>query len=446
MGSVFLKFLAGAAAGLLTGLLTEPSAPTALNDPNWALWQGKVFLIFGALLGGVVGVLDGLSKGGAVWTWRGLGLGALLGAIGVNLGAGIGGGLANGIFGNDWLYTGALPTRMIARTLFFLGIGTFIGAGIGASSLNVRKLIQGAVGGLVGGAIGGLLFDPIGEILGRTILVSRGQLTGEVGGPSRMVGWILVGSMVALMIGLVDRLTRKAWLRADFGRNEFKEWPLDATQNLIGRGETCHVILRNDPQVAPVHASIARQGSHFIISDAGTPAGTFVNGHRIAQAALQPGDMVQIGSFAMRFMVKNQQVAYAPHMQMPMQPGPMPQQMPPQPMPGQPMPGQPMPGQPMQGYGMPTQMMPQQPPMSTGQPTVAFGAPPMGGASLGPPTLVAMDGPFAGQRFPVSGMIEIGREASGIALMGDANASRRHASVSPGVGGVQVNDLGSTNG
>jgi len=450
MGSVFLKFLAGAAAGLLTGLLTEPSAPKVINDPNWALWQGKVFLILGALLGGVVGALDGMSKGGAVWTWRSLGLGALLGAVGINLGAGIGGGLANGIFGSEWLMTGALPVRMMARTLFFLGIGTFIGAGIGASSLNVRKLIQGAIGGLVGGAIGGVLFDPIGEILGRTILAARGQLQGEVGGPSRMVSWIVLGAMIALMIGIVELVTRKAWLRHEVGRNEGKDWPLDAAQNFIGRGETCHVILRNDPQIAPVHASITKQGKHFVISDAGTPVGTYVNGHRIGQASLQPGDVIQIGSFALRFNVKGQQTSYVPHMMQafggqPMPGQPMPQQtMPGQPMPGYGMPTQAMPSQPPPGYGMPTQAMPSQPMMPTGQPTVAFGASPAG--SIGAPTLVAMDGPHAGRRFPVTAVIEIGREASGIALTGDPNASRRHASVSPGVGGVQVNDLGSTNG
>ena len=123
----------------------------------------------------------------------------------------------------------------------------------------------------------------------------------------------------------------------------------------------------------------------------------------------------------------------------------------PMPQPGYGMPTQAMPSQPPPGYGMPTQMMPQQPQMPTGQPTVAFPSSPNAqpltpNPSIGAPTLVAMDGPYAGQRFPVNGMIEIGREASGIALMGDANASRRHASVSPGVGGVQVADLGSTNG
>ncbi len=437
MGSVFLKFIAGAAAGLLTGLITEPLAP-GLHDPAWGAWEMRTILLFGALVGAVIGGLDGLSKGGAVWIGRGLGMGLVLGAVGASFGSGLGASIANAILGANWPDGGMSPiaaarftTQMTGRTLTFVGLGVFVGAAIGGASLNTRKLTQGATGGLVGGAIGGLLFDPIGQILAKTMLATRGVQAGEVGGPSRMVGWVVVASMVALMIGIVELVTRKAWLRADFGRNEFKEWPLDAAQNFIGRGETCHVILRHDPQIAPVHASIARQGRHFVVSDAGAPAGTFVNGHRIAQASLNPGDVVQLGGFALRFMVKGQQGAYMPHMQVPIMP-PQPQGPPP-------------------GYGMPTQAMaPPQPmapqpapyqPMPSGQPTVAFGAVPVQGA-----TLVAMDGPHAGRRFPVTGPLEIGREAAGIALMGDANASRRHASVSPAAGGLQVTDLGSTNG
>ncbi len=448
MGSVILKFIAGAAVGLFTGVVTESFAPQAINAPGWDRWEQIVLLMFGGLLGAVVGGLDGLSRGGAVWIWRGLGIAALLGVIGATFGAGLGGGIANGIFGPTWENTGALPIRMVGRTLVFVGIGAFVGAGIGGASLNVRKLVQGATGGLLGGAAAGVVFDPLGTVLAPTILAMRGQTSGEVGGPSRMIAWVVLGAMVALMIGLVERLTRKAWLRADFGRNEFKEWPLDAAQNFVGRGETCHVILRGDPQIAPVHASITKQGSQYVVADAGTPVGTFVNGHRIAQASLNAGDVVQIGSFALRFMVKSAQAAYAPHMQAAPQPGPGPMPGPMQPPMGIPTPGMPPPGygmpaqaMPPPGYGAPTQAMTPLYGPTPGQPTVAF---PAGGA-MGS-TLVALDGPHTGRRFPVGGVLEIGREASGIALTGDANASRRHASVAPGPGGLQVTDLGSTNG
>ena len=444
MGSVFLKFIAGATVGLLTGFLTEPIAPKLAQDPRWNQWGLIASLLFGGLLGLVVGGLDGLSRGGPRWIARGIGLGAVLGAVSSSFAFGLGTAITTAIFKDGWwLSNTSLFVQIAARAIEYTVAGSLLGIAIGVSALNVRKAVQGGIGGLIGGAVAGVCLVPISLAFANPIIALREQAGPEndVGGPGRVVGWIVLGSMIALMIGLVERLTRKAWLRADFGRNEYKEWPLDAAQNFLGRGETCHVILRNDPAVAPVHASISKQGHHFVLADAGTPAGTFVNGHRIAQASLNPGDVVQIGGFALRFMTKSAQVAYAPHMTMPQASMPPQARMPPGYGAPPPMTQGPMPNAP---YGMPPQAMPPPgygAPPPTGQPTVAFAAPPQGG-----PTLVAMDGPHAGRRFPITMPIEIGREAAGIALTGDANASRRHASVSPAAGGLQVTDLGSTNG
>jgi pSer/pThr/pTyr-binding forkhead associated (FHA) protein len=53
---------------------------------------------------------------------------------------------------------------------------------------------------------------------------------------------------------------------------------------------------------------------------------------------------------------------------------------------------------------------------------------------------------LTGQRFEVVQPIEAGREVVGITLGFDSQASRRHASFTPTVAGVQMRDLGSTNG
>jgi len=79
-------------------------------------------------------------------------------------------------------------------------------------------------------------------------------------------------------------------------------------------------------------------------------------------------------------------------------------------------------------------------PIPSSQPTTVVAAQPMA------PTIVIMDGPMAGQRYPITGPLEIGRESAGLALRYDGSASRRHASISPGPGGLNVQDLNSTNG
>lgn len=58
--------------------------------------------------------------------------------------------------------------------------------------------------------------------------------------------------------------------------------------------------------------------------------------------------------------------------------------------------------------------------------------------------LVALSGPLTGQRFVLNNMTVIGRE--GDIALADPQASRKHCSVLPSGGGVQLTDLGSTNG
>jgi pSer/pThr/pTyr-binding forkhead associated (FHA) protein len=202
-----------------------------------------------------------------------------------------------------------------------------------------------------------------------------------------------------------------------------------------------------------VHCVIEKQGPQYVLVDGGSPMGTGLNGQRIASAYLNHGDQINIGGLVLQFLVKNQAAPVR---------GPEAYSGQAYPLGGAPMPGhpagvpaaaahpmpQPAPGMPqgvphgmppgMPAPGSPTQAMPS---MGGSMPTMAYGA----GApsSL---TLVAIDGPILGQRFPVQGPLEVGREASGIRLAHDANASRRHAVFQPGMGAVTVQDLGSTNG
>ena len=73
------------------------------------------------------------------------------------------------------------------------------------------------------------------------------------------------------------------------------------------------------------------------------------------------------------------------------------------------------------------------------------GLPALRGGSRGGPSLVGTTGPLAGERFPVSKEVVIGRAGAGIAI-DDAEVSRRHASVRRVEGGLLLSDLGSANG
>src|SRR5690606_5314236 len=76
-----------------------------------------------------------------------------------------------------------------------------------------------------------------------------------------------------------------------------RSYPLDPNdaQITIGR-DACDIILDN-PQVSRRHAVGERVGGAHVLRDVGSTNGTFVNGRRITQHTLAPGDVIQIGAF-----------------------------------------------------------------------------------------------------------------------------------------------------
>ena len=71
--------------------------------------------------------------------------------------------------------------------------------------------------------------------------------------------------------------------------------PLERFPFIIGRSPGCSLVL---PQtfVSRRHAEITKDGPGFLLKDAGSRHGTFVNGHRIREHTLLPFDKLQFGS------------------------------------------------------------------------------------------------------------------------------------------------------
>jgi hypothetical protein len=61
------------------------------------------------------------------------------------------------------------------------------------------------------------------------------------------------------------------------------------------------------------------------------------------------------------------------------------------------------------------------------------------------PALVFSEGPLSGRRVEVDAELVVGREDAGLTIE-DEEISRRHAVIRPGNGGIEIEDLGSTNG
>lgn len=61
----------------------------------------------------------------------------------------------------------------------------------------------------------------------------------------------------------------------------------------VGSGQECDLVV---PRTAPLHARIERNELGVILSDLGSPEGTFLNGKRIVRARLQSGDHIQLAT------------------------------------------------------------------------------------------------------------------------------------------------------
>jgi len=499
MGRIFFMALIGALAGLLAWTATAWMAPAkdsvtlipgssqrienpaggpAIEIPNnngntiseadaqklqeanqsfeqrYAKYESWLIYAIGAFIGLAMGAGYGMFQGSKMHALRGGGIGIVVGIIGAKLGYAIGGAIVTAILGNVGVLSSpatAVPVKMFGRTLVGAPIGALLGLVMGIPSKSLKQSTLGLIGGAIGGAIGGFIFDPISSAVSQVTL-TPGQ-NSEIGGPGRLVFAILLGLSIGLFTSLIQLASKTAWVRRIYGRNEFKEYIVDAPQTTIGRNETCHIFVGGDPGIAPIHCVIQRHQGNYFLADCQTGMPTLLNGQPIQQVPLFSGAMIQIGSTQLEFVMKQgsapqkaaeqfraQQYAAAAHQQ----PVPAGVQ-------GYAQPA----GAPMQAP-MPTQMQPQQTmgatPLPGNIPTMVQGAffPQQSQSaptpSMGSYCLVAQSGPLSGQRYPVNSMMEIGRDSQTIPLSWDSMISRRHLSIMPSPAGVTVTDLGSTNG
>jgi len=76
-----------------------------------------------------------------------------------------------------------------------------------------------------------------------------------------------------------------------------RSYPLDPSDPQITIGREGSDIVLENPQVSRNHATIERADGKHVLRDAGSTNGTFVNGQRVSQHTLVPGDVIQIGAF-----------------------------------------------------------------------------------------------------------------------------------------------------
>jgi FHA domain-containing protein len=196
---------------------------------------------------------------------------------------------------------GKMPTGL---ALLFLMMGraaawavAAIPAGIGQGiALREKKVIlNGLIGGVLGGLLGGLLFDPIYLLFA--------SADGEAW-LSRGIGFLIIGLMVGLFVGVVEQWTKSAWLLMRAGPLAGKQFVVFRNPTVLGSSPKADVYLFKDEAIEPRHALIHDRGGRFEIEDLNTADGTYVNGIPVKKQILKGGDQIIMGKTVLEFALR----------------------------------------------------------------------------------------------------------------------------------------------
>ena len=299
-----INYNAHVVAGILPGQGTIKSSMSSEEARTLALSVGG---FIGLFLGAVDGIVERDQKKLALGIGVGMLAGMLLGSIGLQLGSFA----YNLLGGSDMLHQNpdflSYIRQIIARSVGWALMGLGLGVGSSLITRSPKRIWYGAIGGFLGGLIGGFVFDMLAGAATPVTTAMGASGARDVGGPSRMIGFTLIGGLTGFFIGLVEQWLKQAWVKVLAGKNEGRDFILYKDMNLLGRDERCDVPLFGDNSVGVQHAAIRSDGRRHFLLAADTPVGTVVNGQRIApsiELLLRDGDMLQMGTHRILFHEK----------------------------------------------------------------------------------------------------------------------------------------------
>jgi hypothetical protein len=217
------------------------------------------------------------------------------------------GGLMGGLLGSWLYYVTSSPIFVIfGWTLTGFLVGASVGVFEVLSSLvkqqdmsgSQKKLINGVLGGTVGGVLGGVLFVVFSAFWSGLF---KGKDPQALLSPTS-TGFVALGACIGVLIGLAQVIFKEAWIKVEAGFRAGREKIISKGEITIGRAESCDIGLFGDNTIERLHAKIAKKGTNYFLLDNGTPAGTYLNGNRIARPEmLQTGDAIKVGNCLLRF-------------------------------------------------------------------------------------------------------------------------------------------------
>ncbi|MBW1810077.1 MAG: FHA domain-containing protein [Deltaproteobacteria bacterium] len=81
-----------------------------------------------------------------------------------------------------------------------------------------------------------------------------------------------------------------------------KRYALTGLIKEIGRTSECDLYLGDDDRISRVHARLDWDGTGWVLVDMGSTNGTLINGEKVAERKLEPGDVIEIGDTELRYL------------------------------------------------------------------------------------------------------------------------------------------------
>lgn len=101
-------------------------------------------------------------------------------------------------------------------------------------------------------------------------------------------------------VDVVERMPAQARLNVVRGPQVGISFALTGEPVTVGRSPQCTIFL-NDMTVSRMHATIEQENGCYVIRDANSFNGVWVNNDSVEARALRPGDFIQIGTFCMQY-------------------------------------------------------------------------------------------------------------------------------------------------
>ncbi len=159
----------------------------------------------------------------------------------------------------------------------------------GELRVPLKKTLNGFLGGSLGGFLGGVLFG----LMYPNDKIPRTDLA---------IGLVILGLCIGLFVGLAQVFLKEAWLKVAQGFRAGRELLLSKDETTIGRAESCDLGMFGDNTIERLHARIVLKNNRYLLADAETPGGTFLNEERVTQPTpLTSGDTIRVGNSVLEF-------------------------------------------------------------------------------------------------------------------------------------------------